>query len=423
MILRLKRITAVAAFLVMAMALAVQAQPVTLQFWHFYGPGNPEGDLIQWAVDEFNRRHEGRIVVEPTIVGFWDMHDKYQIALAAGIPPDVVIWNLDYVQANAKLGLLTDLTPFVERDGIDMSDYFPGAVEVAKYQNRFYAIPFNPDTRPLYYNRALFAEAGLDPNTPPERWEDLKEFARKLTRVDSQGSYERLGIHPMWGNSWFVPWLHSNSGRWFDENGDPIINSERNVEALEFVVSFVEEYGLERYGEFGANYDSGNAFHASQNLAMILETDGYIGRLDRDFPYVDYGVALIPYNTEPVSWMAGFGVEMPVARHPQEAWEFVKFLTGYEFMEIWVETTGNMGSLMSVARDIYASDPRRAVVAEQMVYSRFNDATTHPDQPGWGTIMNQIFAALDLAKPPRAALDDAQRTVASTLAEIRARQQ
>lgn len=56
-----------------------------------------------------------------------------------------------------------------------------------------------------------------------------------------------------------------------------------------------------------------------------------------------------------------------------------------------------------------------------MVYSRFNDATTHPDQPGWGTIMDQIFEAVGLSKPPRAALEDAQRIVSSVLAEIRLR--
>lgn len=93
------RIFLVTSILVMALAFTAHAQPVTVQFWHFYGPGNAEGDMIQWAVDEFNRRYEGQIVVEPTIVGFGEMHDKYPIAMAAGIAPDVVIWNLDYVQA------------------------------------------------------------------------------------------------------------------------------------------------------------------------------------------------------------------------------------------------------------------------------------------------------------------------------------
>ena len=243
---KLTRTSVAAAVLLIVLGLVAQAQPVTIQFWHFYGGGNAEGDMIQWAVDEFNRRYQGQIVVEPTIVGFWEMHDKYPIAMAAGIAPDVVIWNLDYVRSGAKNGLLTNLTPLIERDGIDLFDYFPAAVDVATYQNQVFAIPFNPDTRPFYYNRALFGEAGLDPNVPPERWDDLKDFTRKLTRVDGSGNFERLGFHPMWGDSWFVPWLHSNSGRWFNKNGDPIIASERNVESLEFVVSFIEEYGIDR---------------------------------------------------------------------------------------------------------------------------------------------------------------------------------
>lgn len=421
MICKLARPFVVAWLAVAALALAASAQPVTISFWHFYGGGTAEGDLIQWAVDEFNRRHQGEIIVEPTIVGFWEMHDKYPIAMAAGIGPDVVLWNLDYVQSSAKNGLLTDLTPLIERDGIDLSDYFPAAVEVSTYQGRVYAIPFNPDTRPFYTNRALLAEAGIDPDTPPVTWADLKEYARKLTRTDAAGSYEQLGFHPMWGDSWFVPWLHSNSGRWFDENGDPIIDNPRNVEALEFVVSFIEEYGVDRLDEFNLSYDGNNAFHASQNLAMVLHTSGYMDRLNREFPDLDYNVSLIPYNTEPVSWMAGFGVEMPQGKHTEAAWEFAKFLTGYEFMEKWARETGNMGGLMSVARDVFAYDPKKAVIAEQMYYSRFNDATTHPDQPGWNIIIDQIFAATGLSKPPKSALEEAQRQISSILAEIRSR--
>ena len=130
MICKLARPFVVAWLVVAALALAASAQPVTISFWHFYGGGTVEGDLIQWAVDEFNRRHQGEIIVEPTIVGFWEMHDKYPIVMAAGIGPDVVLWN-HYVQSSAKNGLLTDLTPLIERDGIDLSDYFPAAVEVA----------------------------------------------------------------------------------------------------------------------------------------------------------------------------------------------------------------------------------------------------------------------------------------------------
>ena len=193
---KLTRTSVAAAVLLIVLGLVAQAQPVTIQFWHFYGGGNAEGDMIQWAVDEFNRRYQGQIVVEPTIVGFWEMHDKYQIAMAAGIAPDVVIWNLDYVRSSAKIGLLTNLTPLVERDGIDMVDYFPGAVEVATYKIRSTPSRSTLIPAPSTTTAALFGEAGLDPNVPPERWDDLKDFARKLTASTAAASYERLGIPP-----------------------------------------------------------------------------------------------------------------------------------------------------------------------------------------------------------------------------------
>ena len=71
--------------------------------------------------------------------------------------------------------------------------------------------------------------------------------------------------------------------------------------------------------EFDLNYEGGAATPSTPRKIWpwSSSTSGYMGRLDRDFPDVDYGVSLIPYNTEPVSWMAGFGVEMPVDATPR----------------------------------------------------------------------------------------------------------
>ena len=47
-----------------------QAEPVIVSFWHIYGPGSPAGDLMERAVEEFNRQYAGEIVIEATVVGF-----------------------------------------------------------------------------------------------------------------------------------------------------------------------------------------------------------------------------------------------------------------------------------------------------------------------------------------------------------------
>ena len=55
---------------VLAFSLGVAAQRVKLVFWHIYGPGSPQHDLIEKAVAEFNRLHRGSIEVEAQVQDF-----------------------------------------------------------------------------------------------------------------------------------------------------------------------------------------------------------------------------------------------------------------------------------------------------------------------------------------------------------------
>ncbi|NLN28128.1 MAG: ABC transporter substrate-binding protein [Firmicutes bacterium] len=397
-----------------------QAEPVIVSFWHIYGPGSPAGDLMERAVEEFNRQYAGEIVIEATVVGFWDIFDQYPVARAAGIGPDVIIFNLDGVRKEAFRGWLTDLTPLIERDGIDMDDFLPGALEAVTLDDKIYGLPFNLDTRVLFYNRALFREAGLDPDRPPQTWDDLRHTASRLTRTEADGTYSQLGFHPMWGNVWFVPWLHSNSGRWFDDEGNPIINHPRNVEALQFVVSLIQEAGQARLNEFGEAHGFDSAFQGPETLAMVIQADDFMGHLEKNHPALDFGVGLIPYNTEPASQLGGFAVYLPTGEKTEAAWTVAKYFTGAEFMTQWVSETGNLGGRLSVAWEVHRDDPKRLLATEQMVHSRFNDAQTHPEFEPWGEIFPRVDQAVNLQVTPAAALEDAQRVVEALLREVRA---
>lgn len=416
---RLFRSTVFVTLLVLALGVIGHAQPVTVSFWHIYNPGSAAGDLMARAVEDFNVEHAGEITIEATTVGFFEMFDRYPVALAAGVGPDVIIFNLDGVRKEAHQGWLTDLTPLIDRDGVDLSDFLPGAMEAVTYEGQIYALPFNLDTRILYYNRALFSEAGLDPDAPPVRWEDLQHVAAQLTRTDSDGSYTRLGFHPMWGNVWFVPWLHSNSGRWFDEGGNPVIDAPQNIEALQFVTSFIQQYGLDRMGEFGDTFDGASAFQGAQTLGMIIQADDFTRHLENNHPSLDFGVGMIPYNTEPSSQLGGFGIYLPRGEKVEAAWQVAQYFSGIDFMSKWVETTGAIGGRISVARDLHYNDPRRLRAAEQTLFARFNDAQTHPEIDAWGDIFSRVDQAIGLQLTPRAALEEAQRIVESRMAQIR----
>lgn len=80
-----------------------------------------------------------------------------------------------------------------------------------------YGLPYETDIRVLYYNKAAFKEAGLDPNTPPKNWDDLWSFSDKLAQKDGN-KLKRIGFFPTFGNAGLDQWAWNNGGQWQDAN-------------------------------------------------------------------------------------------------------------------------------------------------------------------------------------------------------------
>ncbi|KAI4444417.1 ABC transporter substrate-binding protein [Schaedlerella arabinosiphila] len=118
----------------------------------------------------------------------WDgMEDKYLSALQAGAGPDVldmaIAWTIPY----ASMGKLQNLDGYIETYQVDMSEYYECALETLMIDGSYYALPYRSETMCLFYNKDLFEKAGLDPDAPPATWEELREYAVKLTKGDVFG--------------------------------------------------------------------------------------------------------------------------------------------------------------------------------------------------------------------------------------------
>ena len=117
---------------------------------------------------------------------------KIAAAIPAGQGPDVVQlfygWLQDYLKAKLLQPLPTISTPReIKRD------YFP-LVKQMKVDGRYYAVPTAVRSLSLFWNRKLFAEAGLDPAKPPQTLDELLDVARKLTKRDAGGNLLQAGI-------------------------------------------------------------------------------------------------------------------------------------------------------------------------------------------------------------------------------------
>ena len=110
------------------------------------------------------------------------------------------------------------LDKYIERDGIKAEDYYKACWDEVVYEGKVYGLPWNTDARALYYNKDIFAAEGLD--HPPRDWDELYEYAKKLTNYNKdKGYYERIGFAPQYGNSWLYLYGWLNGGKFMIDNG------------------------------------------------------------------------------------------------------------------------------------------------------------------------------------------------------------
>ena len=172
------------------------AEPVQIRWFVGLGTGgNPEQIAAQEAVVEaFNASHD-RIELVLEIVQNDVAYDTLSTQIASGNGPDVV-GPVGIRGANAFNGRWLDLQPLVDATGYDLSRWTEEQVEVWRTDEGLVGLPFGVFPAMIFYNRALFDEAGL-PYPPQEFGEDyegkpwnmdtLAEIAKILT-IDANGN-------------------------------------------------------------------------------------------------------------------------------------------------------------------------------------------------------------------------------------------
>jgi multiple sugar transport system substrate-binding protein len=207
----------------------------------------------------------------------------------------------------------------------------------------------------------------------------------------------------------------------FDAN-KPVINDETNVKALTWVKNYFDYYGDKTINNFKAEFGEQTAdpFVAGK-LAITTDNANFFTKL-RDYGEgINFGVAPLPEmepGTGNTSWGGGFVAEIPKgAKHPDEAWEFLKYLTDVQAQEFWAVKNFDIVANKEAAEK--ASGSADFTEEGKLVYSAANEnmkqtlLTPFPvEAPDF---INLIKPELELVllgkKSPKQGLDAAQKAV------------
>lgn len=316
------------------------AGKITLELWDWWGSG-AYNEAIEKIVSNFNASQD-EIFVKHINYPWGDVWTKALAATAAGNPPDIVIQDIMTVPTRAEAKQAMNLQPYIDKEPGFKDKFYPQLWDATVYKGESYAVPFTTDTRLLFYDKDMFEEAGLDPESPPTTWEELLQIARKLDKVDENGNIERLGIYPLSHMDWNDWALNADGGQSFLQmDGTVTTNTPNKLESLKWMKeNFFDYYGKRKLDTFTSEFGNGmtNPF-VSGKVAMIAQTATEFTKV-RDFaPDKNYGLAFLPEfkkGSGHWSWGGGFTAEIPVgAKHPDASWEFIKYLTGTEAQTLW----------------------------------------------------------------------------------------
>jgi ABC-type glycerol-3-phosphate transport system substrate-binding protein len=350
-----------------ALARTGAVSPRKITYWEKWN--GFEGEAMERVVQLFNQRERQRAEHEPgyrpievrqVTISKWEQ--KLLVAIAGGNPPDVAGTISFFLPAYVDKGALLDLTDRLKGTGLDESHFAAAYYDLGRYRGRVYALPTTPGALALHYNRAQFREAGLDPDVAPHSIEELDALAEKLTKWEvtlpdgskqmqtgylpevpaDQKRLVQVGFLPSEPGLWHWAWGYFFGGSLID--GDRISTADpENVRAFEWVASYSKKLGVDKIQRFRSGFgniaSAQNAF-LSGKVAMVVQGVWMFNFIEKYGPGLDWAAAEFPHPADRPDLQGATDVEADQiviprgARHPDEAFEFIKFVGSQEAMEM-----------------------------------------------------------------------------------------
>lgn len=392
------------------------AEGVTIKFWHM-SDTEPGKSMMEKIISDFNEAQKGKIYVNAAAFNFWDYWDKLRVSTAAGEEPEIFFNDLGNVGARADTGILLDLLPYLEADGVDPDEvYFQKPIDMCKFEGGVYSLPYAIDVRLLFYNKDHFQDAGFDPEKPPESWDEMWEIAAKLTKKTPDGFYDSMGvdINVPYSQSFFLMYAWGIDVEAVPD-GVPEVNSPEMVRAMEGWMEKIDEYGHDELVAFGGDFGAGAAdpFIAGK-LSMTVETNAFSSVLAEYGPSIRYGVTQIPYPKRKMSWSNGFTVEISArSEHKDAAYEFVKYLMSDEIQLYTAQESGMLiaNKKMSANPELM-SDPVWKMSVETLEITKFRPFVL--ESPVWYEHLQKAIEEVEYGRSgAQEALDMAQGLIDS----------
>ncbi len=307
----------------------------------------------------------------------------------------------------------------VAQPNYNVDDLIRGIRLGLSYENKLYALPFYGESSMTFYNRKMFAAAGLQMPAEPT-WSQIREFAVKLHKPAQRQYGIALRGLPGWGEV-MAPLdtvINTWGGKWFDMNWQPQLTSREFKDAVSFYVKLIQDAGVP--GAANNGFSESLTMLAQGQAAMWVDATvaaGFLKDPKQSKIVNDVGFVMAPYENvkKGYHWLWSWAYAIPTtSKHQAQALQFLTWSTSREYIELvgrtygWAtvppgtrESTYTNPSYLAAARDfaevtlksIETADPTDAT-RDKVPYTGVQYVGI-PEFQGFGTdVSKQISAAI-----------------------------
>lgn len=363
-----------------------QNGPVTIKYWQHSSAARDE--MMGKIVEMFEAENPD-IHVELEFIPEGDYTSKIVPALSTATAPDVFQIQGGMVSRLAEAGSIQPLDEDVISAKEIANDFVPATVDGLKYDGEYYGMPTDTQTIVLLWNKDLLREANLDWVNGPQTWDEFFEYARALTKFDSQGKMTQSG----WGGKGYWPevasFIVSHGGTINNEKGEfCIADDPKTVAAIKEYASLYKDDHV-----YDTQFSKNWAGFRQGLVGMMLGHPAMIGNLVTTAPNLDYGVALIPeYNHSRATCVTSWAYVMSSKAPSEAASKFIKFLGSEEVEKMWTLKTGELPARKALLNDPeLAQNPKVAIAIHSLEDSFVGTLQTGGYNSAWSRGFDRIL--------------------------------
>jgi sn-glycerol 3-phosphate transport system substrate-binding protein len=423
-------------------ALAAAPKPVKIEYWH--AMTQAPKDELEKLTDAFNRQQQDVRVTLSASQSYSDNQTRFKGGLGTGKLPQLMQSEETSVQTLIDSRAVLPMQSCLAADNGATDDFIARVVNYYTVQGTLLAMPFNVSNPILYYDKALFQKAGLDPDKPPKTLDDVKAAAQKIVQTRTAQSGIALKLDT-------VAFEH-----WLAKSGHTIVDNDNGRAARATKVTWDDGSGEQLFTWINDMVKSklaiatapGGADHflavANGRAGMTIDSTGALGTISQvlgagQYAHVKLGTGPMPGPDSPdggvlIGGAANFILNKATPAQQAAAYQFAKYLAEPKVQAEWAAATGYVPVRKSATKlapltSRWKEQPGYKIAYDQLLAGAENAATAGPIVGPYGgaglgmrgAITNALARMVNEGQAPAEAIAQAAKESNAAIAEYNSR--